>query len=124
MKQLKVLTQLGAQLNEASIRYSLGGSLFLFLFGINASVNDVDITVHNDDKKKLENIITKFKNNQVEYNPKYQTRYYYSISIDGIDIDILIDFIISSKINNYFYPFHVERYITVEGVKIPLASLL
>lgn len=122
MKQVKVLTKLAKELNQEGINWSLGASLMLYLYGYDVTVDDIDIIVDAKDHQKLEDYLKKYVYTYIESNPKYQTKHFYSLEIDGVDIDIMLDFIVKLKRGNYQYPFHIEKTIEIDGVNINLAS--
>ena len=122
MKQINVLTKLAKELNEAKINWSLGASLMLYLNGYQVTVDDIDIVVDSKDQKKLEEYLKKYVYTYIESNPKYQTKHFYSLEIDGVDIDIMIDFIVNTKKGPYHYPFHIDKTIMINDVEVHLAS--
>lgn len=117
------LKALAKDLNSTKIRWSLGASLMLALKGIECTVDDIDIVVHNDDYENLLEFLKNYDYTYQEPNLKYCTKHFYSLVINGVDVDIMVDFRIKTNNTIYKYPFHVDQIINIDNIEIPLASL-
>lgn len=120
LASLKVLAK---ELNNHQINWSLGASLMLYLRGIKSNVDDIDIIVDEKDTELLFNVLQNYQYVYMESSPKYQTKHFYSLEINGIDVDIMIAFKVKTKERLYIYPFHVDQYVLIDRVRIPLASI-
>jgi hypothetical protein len=110
-------------LNEAEIRWSLGASLMLYYKGFEVEVHDIDLIVHDDDLKKLRKFLQDYEYTYLEPNEKYATDHFYSVPLNGIDVDIMVGFKVIHEDGVYSYPFHIHKQVNIEGVVINLASI-
>ena len=76
----------------------------LYLNGIETSVADIDIVIDEKDIDKLDRLVSKFKHIEKQKNDIYLTKRFYSIIIDGIDIDLMTGFKIRTDNVTYSFP--------------------
>lgn len=121
LKQILILFK--KELEKSQINYALGGSLLLYFEGIETSVNDIDIIVDVSDHDKLQLILQKYHFKKKKQDTKYKTEHFYTITINGIDIDIMLGFKVITKHSVYDFPFNVDKTITINKESINLSSL-
>ena len=100
----KTLTLIASVLNEYNINWGLGGSLLLYIHGIETTVADIDIVIDESDIYKVEKIVKKYDHIEKLKSSIYLTERFYSITIDGIDIDLMLGFKIQTSNGIYSYP--------------------
>lgn len=123
-KQYKqVLLTIAKELNDNVIRWAIGGSCLLHFHGIQVEPNDIDILVQSDDLLLLERILSNHQHTESKPKGIYLTKQFFTIIIDDISIDIMIDFTIQTENDVYHFPFHVEHMIQLDNVILPLSSL-
>lgn len=120
------LLKIALVLNENKINWALGGSLLLYLYGINTTVNDIDIVIDTTDISKVEKFINQFSHIEKDKTEIYLTERFYSIRINKVIIDLMIGFKISSDKGVYIYPDAdklINRTINMDDITINLCSL-
>jgi len=117
------LLKIARELNENEISWALGGSLLIKLSNINTTVADIDILVDEKDFQKLDELIKKYHFTYISKNKKYATSHFYTITIDNVDIDIMVGFKIRTTNGIYSFPFKITKEIVIDGEKIYLSSL-
>lgn len=122
-RQVKVLKKLSNDLNSLKIEWALGGSLLLHFEGIDVVCDDIDLLVDIDDHKSLLKYLTKYEYTYQEANPKYRTEHFYSLTIDGIDIDVMVGFKINNNESVYTFPFKVSSSIEIDNSIVHLSSI-
>lgn len=123
----KSLLKIALVLNDNGINWGLGGSLLLYLHGIETTVADIDIVIDEKDIDKVKKIINKFEHKEKQKNDIYLTEWFYSLNIDGKEIDIMVGFKIDTKNGIYSYPTGsklVDKVITIDETNINLCSLI
>ena len=112
-KHETVLYKLAMKLNNAKIKWSLGGSLLLYYSGYDIIPHDIDLLVDELQKDLLEEAIQEFAYVLEGKTPKYSTSYFYSLTIDNIDIDIMLGFKVNTLEDVYIYPFETQKIKTI-----------
>ncbi len=100
----RALTKVAKDLNVNNINWGLGGSLLLYLQGIDTTVNDIDIVIDEEDIKKVEELVRKYGYIEKPKSNIYLTEKFYNITIDSIDIDLMIGFKVKTGNGIYSYP--------------------
>ena len=98
----------------------------LYLNGIETPVADIDIVIDEKDKDKVKNIVNKLEHIEKQKNDIYLTELFYSITLNGADIDLMVGFKIDTKNGVYSYPTGsklVDKTIIVDETNINLCSL-
>lgn len=127
-RKLKVLSTIAKELNQKSITWAVGASLLLYFKEITTEFYDIDIMVAEEDVKALKEIMLSFGDMQPP-NPhsKYKTKYFLEFIIEDIEIDVMAGFTIVNEEREYYFPLKKDSiydYTEVNGIKIPLQSLL
>lgn len=120
------LINIASVLNENNINWGLGGSLLLYLSGIETSVSDIDIVVDVKDINKIEKIVKEYDHIEKQESGIYLTKRFYSITYNGIDIDLMVGFKISNGNSVYSFPTGkklVDKSIIIDRTVIYLCSL-
>jgi hypothetical protein len=120
------LLNIASVLNENNINWGLGGSLLLYLSGIETNVADIDIVVDDIDTNKIEEIVKKYDYIEKKESGIYLTNRFYSITYEGICIDLMLGFKISNGNSVYSFPTGkklVDKSIIIDGTVINLCSL-
>ena len=93
--KLDVLSRIAEKLNADGIGWAIGGSLLLYLKGIAAHFDDIDITVVVEDAESLKSdLLAMGKLMPPNPNRQYKTRHFYEFVIDGVDVDVMAGFVI------------------------------
>ena len=108
-----VLYKLAKNLNQAKIKWSLGGSLLLYYLGYDMIPHDIDLLVDELQKDILEETIQEYNYILEGKNPNYSTSYFYSLTIDSIDVDIMLGFKVNTDHGIYVYPFDNQYIKTI-----------
>ena len=122
----KTLITIAAILNDNNVNWGLGGSLLLYLHGIDTTVSDIDIVIDENEIEKIEKIVSKYKHIEKQKTDIYLTRKFYSITIKGIDVDLIIGFKVVSKNGVYSYPKGkklIDKSIIIDKTVINMCSL-
>ena len=122
----KSLVKIAIILNTNNINWGLGGSLLLFLHGINTTVADIDIVIDEKDIDKVEAFISNYYHIEKKKSGMYLTDRFYSINLDDVNIDLMIGFKIKTDKGIYSYSKGSEiAYETVllDRTKINICSL-
>jgi len=117
------LVVLAKDLNKQSINWALGASFLLYLEGYDCTVNDIDIIVDAQDNKKLLELLKGYSYKVKESDGIYQTSYFYDVSIDDVDFDIMIGFKVKTSTGLYEFPFKVNKSIQINDTAIHLGSI-
>ena len=120
------LLNIASVLNENNVNWGLGGSLLLYLSGIETSVADIDIVIDENDMNKIEMIVKDYDHIEKQKTDIYQTERFYSVSFKGIDIDLMVGFKISNENGVYSFPAGkklVDKSIIIDRTVINLCSL-
>lgn len=126
-EKLAVLKKIGSALNEAGISWAVGASLMLYFNKKTDDFHDIDIMVEENDVKRCTEILSKLGSLQPPHPDKqYRTKVFLEFVIDGVDIDVMAGFEIVEGETVHdcsFRPDQIEKYIDLDGVKIPLQKM-
>ncbi len=120
------LTKMALILNRNKVNWGLGGSLLLYLYGIETTVSDIDIVIDEKDLNIMEIIVENFDHIEKPRSIQYLTKKFYSITLEGIDVDLMIGFKIKTQENIYSYPTEdriKDKIISIDNVDINLCSI-
>ncbi len=110
MDKLKLLSEIANQFNKENITWNLGASCMLYLRGVVESFDDIDLMVKTSDIDKVKNIMSKYTTPDIKKPTyKYKTVHFLEYKIEGIDVDIMADFIIVKDDIDYFFPLTEEE---------------
>ena len=105
MDKLKLLSDIADQFNKENITWNLGASCMLYLRGIVESFDDIDFMVKISDIEKVKEIMSEYAIPDIRIpTSKYKTKYFLEYNIEGVDVDIMADFIIVKDNIDYFFP--------------------
>ncbi|MDD3123462.1 MAG: hypothetical protein PHC62_08135 [Candidatus Izemoplasmatales bacterium] len=101
---LSCLSLVTSKLNEANIKYGIGGSLLLYSYGLVSTCNDIDILFNDKDYEAVKNLFVCdiYYEKQSEH-PLYKTSHMIELKINGIEIDMMFDFKIAFDEYSYVY---------------------
>lgn len=122
-KMKRSLQKLANELNKRNISWSLGASMMLYFYGLDVSPSDIDIIVDEKDHEKLLEVLINYPYTYQEPHSNYCTKHFYSVTIDEVDFDIMIQFCIDANQHRYIYPFHIDDTILLNNTTIYLASV-
>jgi hypothetical protein len=122
-KLKQILLVITRELKNNDINYVLGGSLLLYLEGIDTTVQDIDLLIDIEDIEKLKKTLNNYDFKSIEANQNYRTEHFYTINIEGIDIDIMAGFKVQTKIGLYEFPFKIEKTLEIGNEIINLCSI-
>lgn len=126
LEMKNTLLKIASILNDNNIKWGLGGSLLLYLYGIETSVSDIDIVIDQNDMKKVESLVKNYKHIEKDKSGNYLTERFYSITLDNIDIDLMIGFKVLTTEGTYCFPTGdkiTDKSILIDGTTIYLSSL-
>ena len=86
-------------------------------------MSDIDIIVDESDYESLLALLEKKEYDYQSPNEQYQTKHFFSLESEGIDVDIMIDFNVIKDQNLYHFPFHIEKEIILQNTTIYLSSV-
>ena len=122
--KLKLLSIIGNELNKNEITWAVGASCMLYLNQIVNEFHDLDIMIDENDIEKAIEVFSKLGKLQEKFeNNQYKTKYFLEYIIDDIEVDVMAGFIIVKDGIDYEAHFdknHIEKYVLVNGVSIPL----
>lgn len=125
--KLSVLRKIAVQFEKEKITWALGASALLYFRGVVSSFNDLDLIVDANDIDKAKILLGNLGTLQAKIPPdNYRTRHFYQYIIEGVDIDLISDFIIVSNGKEYHFPLqkeHISSYRDVNGTTLRLHSL-
>lgn len=122
--RLPIIVKIAKALNEKGVRWAVGGSVLLYLKGIDFNFNDLDLMIHEDDVLKAREALSAIG----EYHPnkhKSNAKVFDDFTVDGLDVDVISGLIITAYGKDYDCSFKNEgiEHIEIDGVDIPLDSL-
>ena len=122
--RLPIIIKIAKTLNEKGVRWAIGGSVLLYLKGIDFSFNDLDLMVHEEDALRAREALSTIG----EYHPskhKSNAKVFDDFTVNGLDVDVISGLIITAFGKDYDCSFKNEgvEHITIDGVDIPLDSL-
>lgn len=126
LKLKTALLEMASQLNKSNINWGLGGSLLLHLKGINTSVHDIDFVIDEKDLHKMDFLVKEYKHKEIKKNEIYLTKKTYKMSLNNIEIDLIVGFKVKTPNGVYSYPSGsdlVSELLYIDDVKINLCSL-
>ncbi len=119
--------ELAKLLNEHKIRWAVGASYMLYLYGVVDNYNDFDLIVHHDDIDLLQNCMCASSAQQLECTPKkgYDSLYFTKWIFKGIEIDLIADFRVVRDDKIYTLPFDESKMKikNLQSVQINLMDL-
>ncbi len=112
-------------LSYNDITYALGASLCLYFHGIDLTPHDIDIMVGVDDFPRLENLFKDFKKIDIPKSDVFLSKHFAKYEFEGIQIDVICEFIIKKEGLVYEYPFDKSKiiYIDYKGNKLPISPI-
>jgi hypothetical protein len=126
--KLVVLSHLAHALNEAHLTWSLGASCFLYLEGIAPTFHDLDFMVSEESQKEAERIFATLGEKQPEHYDRlrYGTRFFGEYVVEGVDVDVMVDFSILKDGKEYRFPLkreNIDKVVLLKGEPIPFEKL-
>ncbi len=107
-KQYNSLMKISTMLNDNGINWGLGGSAMLYLKGIQTSISDLDIIVDINSfhmlKRMLRRINHTISSQDETSDSNYASKHFIQMNLDGVDIDIIVGFEITTDSEHYIYP--------------------
>lgn len=122
--RIPIIVKIAKCLNDKGVRYAVGGSVLLYLKGIDFNFNDLDLMIQEEDVVKAREALSEIG----EYHPNDRSsnaKVFEEFAVDGLDIDVISGLVITAYGKTYDYSFKNEgvEFVEIEGVKIPLDSL-
>ncbi len=122
-----VLEKLSVRFEKAGVKYGIGASLLLKSWGISDGANDIDMILSYEDKEAAIEVLEDLGVEKEKKNISlYTTELFKTYNIDGIEIDIMSNFTISTDEGSYTYPFDddiLSRRKVLDSKNIPTMSL-
>lgn len=126
-KKLHVLVKIAQCFCEEGVRWCVGASLLLYLKGIVDDFHDIDLMVMEEDALRVKELLSAMGCLKAyQSNARYQTKYFFEFLVDGVDIDVMADFVIVQDGVAHDCALkqeHILEEVTVLGQPIPLHSL-
>ncbi len=123
----EVLVKIASLLNKNGIKWAVGASMLLYFHNIVSEFDDIDLMVEEKDGEKAkELLLTIGKLMPPNPNVLYKTHHFYEFKIDGVDVDMMIGFVIAYEgkdIDCSFYENQIEGRVKLDDQDIPLHSL-
>ena len=124
---MESLAQIALRLNKQEIRWGLGASLLLNLYGLESTPGDIDIFVDLADADKAKKVLSQLGEEQtVTKRAPYATKIFSKYAINGIGVDMMAGFQICHGHGRYQYLLNEEAIVAKEwifGERIPLTAL-
>ena len=122
--RIPLILKIANHLNDRGVKYAIGGSVLLYLKGIDFSFNDLDLMIPEEDIAKAREALKELG----EYKPSEHAssaKIFEEFTVVGLDIDVISGLVITAYGKTYDCSYKEERveYLEVEGVKVALDSL-
>ncbi|MDU1413575.1 MAG: nucleotidyltransferase [Clostridium sp.] len=121
------LSYIGKKLNDAGIKWGVGASILLNMFGFVDKPNDIDIFISVEDIEEADKILKGIgEKKKWEKNSTYKTKYFYEYVINGVDVDVMSGFAVNHNEGVFRYIFDdnsISEFKLINGVNIPFTSL-
>ena len=106
-EKLNALCKIAQTFNREKITWNLGSSGMLFLRGIVHQFNDLDLMIAIEDIEKAAIILDAFGDRlPPRSTQKYQTKHFIEYVIDGVDVDLMAEFVILKDQQSYTFEIH------------------
>ena len=120
----KTLIKLCNLFDDHNIRFGIGASLLLKSYGIVDKASDIDLIVHIDDVKQVQELMDKMGVVQKSSDTTlYFSEVFLEYNVEGVDVDIMSNFTIKTGEDFYVYPFCVEEIQRRGEAQLPYLSL-
>ncbi len=123
----EVLIKIASELNENKIRWGIGASVLLHLYGIVKEPDDIDIIVEEEDALKAHEIFLKLgEYNQLPYKAPFRTKHFLNYKVGNTMVDLMGAFKIETEVGVYSMIFDSEAIVgeaDYHGVVIPKTAL-
>ena len=117
------LITIARELNTRHIHWAIGGSCLLYLSGIPVIPSDIDILIDPVDHTKLTPLLKMYPIVRKPRKSEYRTTHFYTLMIQAIEVDIMLDFQIKTPTGWYQFPFAIVGHTILDNTTIPLSSL-
>ena len=126
-KKFATLLKIARALNDNGICWAVGSSCLLYFNDILDDFRDLDLMVMNEDAIRARDILAGLgKLVEAKYDPHFNSRLFFQLEIDGMEIDLIGSFVICLDGKEYDCSLKKEEindYRLVDGVIIPLHSI-
>ena len=123
----EALIKIASQLNKNKIRWGIGASVLLHLYGIVKEPDDIDIIVEEEDALRAHEIFLKLgEHNQLPYKVPFKTKHFLNYKVGNTMVDLMGDFKIETEAGVYSMIFDSNAIIgeaDYYGVAIPKTAL-
>lgn len=125
---MHILLQNSYVLISISTSLNPGASALLYLKGIAAEFNDIDLMVVNEDVELVKEIMKALEGELLppKQNKKYRSRAFLQYVVSGVEVDVMAEFAVVFEGQIYDCSLHQDQiveYYELEGEKIPLQSI-
>lgn len=115
------------EFKKQNLFWAVGASLLLKFKGIVDDFNDIDIVIDSDDFEAADKILREIASETItKSNPKYDSRYFKTYIIDGVEIDVMSEYKVHYDDEVYLFDFNRDYlldYKLVNNIEIPLCRV-
>lgn len=126
-EKLNVLARIAQTLNQAGVAWAIGASTMLYFHHIAEDFHDLDIMVDVKDALKAKELLSEMGTlHETAPKENYRTKYFFELTIDGVDIDLIGGFAIEKEGTVYDCALkreEIDGSVTVLGQKVPMQSV-
>ena len=103
----EVLNKMSRLFQQNDIRFEIGGSVMLFLIGMNKSPRDIDFILKEEDFERAVKLLNEVGLPlELPHSEIYHTKQFASYSVNGIEIDLMVDFQVKNRGNEVMISYH------------------
>ena len=123
-QRLSIIKKIAHTLNEANVRWAIGGSVLLYLKQIGFNFNDLDLVVVEEDAEKAKEALKAIG----EHHPNQKgssAKIFEEFTVDGLDVDLISGYVITAYGNTHDCSFKYQgvEHMDFEGEDFPVDSL-
>lgn len=120
----EVLAYISNLFRKNNIHFEIGGSVMLFLLGMNKSPRDIDFILKEED---FERAMKLFNDVGVPlefpHSGIYHTKHFASFSVSGIEIDLMVDFQVKNRGHEVMISYHNPTLLVFENQTYPISNI-
>ncbi len=122
--QWSALRTLASALNDVEVEWRLGGSALLAIFGVDAEVHDLDITVAADSLEAVEVACEAWvrQRHVGDAPPPWCSDWLLKASINDAEVDLIGGFCVLGPSGRTHVPQDLGGILDVDGIEVPLAD--
>lgn len=111
-----VLKKVIMNFNKNKIKYVIGGSLLFKAYGIVENCHDIDLVVDEKDHESAYDVLSKLGLSlPVKNSQQYETDHFFRFNIDGIEVEVMVNFKIKKDNKVYTFPYDSKSITEMNG---------